>query len=87
MHLNENLIKEIMCVTGVKSKTEAVMTALHEMTRKNRLKKILKKGLGLTPEELGNAIDPSYSFRGETLKSMRLAESPKPYGSPKKRSR
>lgn len=59
MHIDEATLAEVMKITGIKSKTKAVETALKEMARRHKLKAILKKGLGLTPKELKNLFDPA----------------------------
>ena len=75
MHIDEDILEEVMKITGVASKTKAVEVALSEMVRKHRLKAILKAGLGLTSEELKN------SFNYPEEESLRVAEDPPEYGS------
>jgi hypothetical protein len=79
MHIDEALLDEVIQTFGCASKTEAVDFALREVIRKRKLR-AYRKGLGLTPEELGNAFIPSY----DPL-ALRVAEEPTPYG--KSRSR
>lgn len=60
MHIDEALLERVMREYDFPSKTEAVEAALKELDRQMRLREFRKHGLGLTPEELGNAIDPFY---------------------------
>jgi hypothetical protein len=54
-------------------------TPAEKAARLRKLKRILKKGLGLKPGELKNAIRPGY------LETYRAMEDPAPYG--RRRSR
>ena len=49
-------------------------TPAERTARRRKLKRILKKGLGLKPGELMNAIRPGY------LETYRAMEDPAPYG-------
>lgn len=71
MHIDEELLDRVVEKFGCTSKTEAVEMALREMDRKARFKEVVKAGMGFTPEELRNAVDPDYD-----VMSMRAAESP-----------
>ncbi len=53
MHIDEDVLAQVMELTGAKTKTQAVEMALTEMARRHKQKKFFQKGLGLTPEELG----------------------------------
>jgi Arc/MetJ family transcription regulator len=75
MHIDEDVLAEVVRITGVQSKTKAVEKALTEMVRRNRLKELGRKGLGLTTEELKTAWEDP--FRQESLKA---AEEPPAYG-------
>jgi Arc/MetJ family transcription regulator len=75
MHIDEDVLAEVVKITGVESKTKAVETALTEMVRRHKLKASLSKGLGLTSEELKNAWEDP--FPEETA---RAAETPVKYG-------
>jgi Arc/MetJ family transcription regulator len=75
MHIDEDVLAEVVKITGVESKTEAVETALTEMVRRHKLKELGRKGLGLTSEELKTAWEDP--FPEETLKA---AETPPLYG-------
>jgi Arc/MetJ family transcription regulator len=52
MHIDEDVLAQVMELTGAKSKTQAVEMALTEMARRHRMKKFCSRGLGMTPEEL-----------------------------------
>ncbi len=69
MHINEDVLAEVMRITGVPSKTKAVEVALTEMVRKAKLKELGRKGLGLTSEELKNAWEDPFPEE-----SLRVAE-------------
>ena len=58
MHIDEDVLKRVMKVTGAKTKTAAVEFALTDMARRHKMKELFSAGLGLTPEELKNAFDP-----------------------------
>lgn len=73
MHIDEDVLAEVMKATGAKSKTKAVAAALAEMARKAKLKAILNEGLGLSPSELKNLFDPA------SVGAMAVAEDPGPY--------
>ncbi len=80
MHIDEELLDRVVKRFGCESKTEAVEMALKEMDRKARFRDMVKTGLGLTPDELRNAVDPDYD-----VLSLRVAEPPPAYGSKKAR--
>ncbi len=71
MHIDEALLDEVIGRFGCASKTEAVDFALRELMRKSKLRALGKTGLGLTPEELRNAVDPNYD-----VLALRYAEQP-----------
>lgn len=75
MEIDEALLASVMKEYGLETKTEAVHFALHEADRRAKLRIFAKEGLGLTPEEMKDAIDPSYD-----LEALRVAERPYPYG-------
>jgi Arc/MetJ family transcription regulator len=77
MHIDETILDEVMEAYGCTSKTEAVDFALRELLRKRKLREFGKSGLGLTPEELADAVLPGY----DPL-ALRAAESLPPYGEP-----
>ena len=60
MHINEKLLDEVMDTFGCVTKTDAVDFALRELVRKRKLREFGKTGIGLTPDELANAVLPGY---------------------------
>ncbi len=87
MHIDEDTLDEVMKITGAPSKTAAVEMALKEMARKAKLKALLKRGLGLAPEELKKTFPPDYleTYRAMPATGLAIAEAPAPHG--KRRSR
>jgi Arc/MetJ family transcription regulator len=75
MHIDDDLLARVMEEYGLETKTDAVHFALRELDRRARLKVFAKEGLGLTPEELKDAVFPEYQ-----LETMKVAEDEKPYG-------
>lgn len=83
MHIDEDVLAEVVKITGVASKTKAVETALNEMVRRHRLTNVLSKGLGLKAGELKNAWEDPFSEE-----TARVAETPaKPLKYAKKSNR
>jgi hypothetical protein len=80
MHIDEDLLDRVIRAHGFSSKTEAVEVALREMDRRSHFKTVVKKGMGLTPVQLAQSVEPEYD-----LMAMRVAETPKKYGKPKRR--
>lgn len=75
MHIDEALLKRVMDDYDYASKTEAVEMALRELDRRTRFRELGKAGMGMTPEELGDAVDPSYD-----LTPSQIADTPSKYG-------
>ena len=75
MHIDDALLERVMVATGAGSKTHAVDIALREMDRRAELIRLTKEGLGLSPDEIKESIDPAYD-----LEAMRLKETPVHYG-------
>ena len=75
MHIDEKLLNEVMNTFGCVTKTDAVDFALRELIRKRKLREFGKTGLGLTPDELANAVIPGY----DPL-ALRLGEAPAAHG-------
>jgi Arc/MetJ family transcription regulator len=75
MHIDEALLKRVMEAYECETKTEAVEMALREMDRRMRFRELGMRGLEMTPEEIGDAVDPNYD-----LNAMRVAETPMKYG-------
>ena len=75
LHIDDDLLARVMSATGTDSKTKAIDLALREMDRKATLVKLANEGLGLSPDELKDAVDPAYDLGAE-----RLRETPVHYG-------
>lgn len=75
LHIDDKLLSRVMAVTGTDSKTKAIDLALREMDRKSKLITLTREGLGATPDELRDAVDPAYD-----LDASRRAEIPTTYG-------
>lgn len=52
MHIDEEVLAQVMELTGAKTKTQAVEMALTEMARRHKMNQFFKRGLGMTPDEL-----------------------------------
>lgn len=89
MHIDEALLERVMKDYDFPSKTEAVEAALKEMDRQMRIREFRKHGLGLTPDELANAVDPNYDVylgrnvypQASVQQPLTAAEEQHPYGS------
>lgn len=75
MHIDDALLERVMAATGAANKTHAVDIALREVDRRAELIRLTREGLGLSPDELKETIDPAYD-----LEAMRLKETPVHYG-------
>lgn len=75
MYIDDELLARVMEATGATSKTKAIDLALREMDRRAKLIKLSAAGLGLTGDELRDAVDPAYN-----LEAMRQRETPVNYG-------
>ena len=82
MYIDDALLARVMEATGATSKTRAIDLALREMDRRAKLMKLSSEGLGLSPDELKEAIDPGYD-----LEEMRRRETPTTYGRKRRPSR
>jgi len=74
MHIDDALLARVMAATGASSKTHAVDIALREVDRRTELLRLTREGLGLSPAELKETVDPAYD-----LEAMLLAETPVSY--------
>jgi len=85
MHIDEALLKRVVEAYGCESKTEAVEMALREMDRRVRFREFIKEGMGMTSEELADAVIPGYDpnnlnitpYTHEESPSSKVAEDPK----------
>lgn len=74
LNVDGPLLDRVVKSTGSKNKTAAIDYALREIDRRARLTGELKKGLGMTPEELARSFDPA----SDPMK-LRAAEDPSRY--------
>jgi Arc/MetJ family transcription regulator len=81
MHIDEEVLERVMKITGAKTKTAAVELALTNMARRHKMKELFNAGLGMSPEELRNALDPASYPDWESTAPL-VAEPKPPYGSP-----
>ena len=75
LHIDDGLLARVMAATGTDNKTRAIDLALREMDRRATLIELTREGLGATPDELHDAVDPAYD-----LEAMRKRETPVTYG-------
>lgn len=80
MHIDEALLARVVKAHGCASKTEAVDMALREMVRKADFRAMVSRPSPLTPEELKEAVEPSYD-----IALMRAAEPAGEYKTARKR--
>lgn len=59
VNLDEEVLNNVVKITGATTKTEAIMKALREIERKARLVEVLREGLGASEAELKSMFDPS----------------------------
>ena len=83
MHIDEEVLARVMTITGAKTKTAAVELALNEMARRHKMKELFSAGLGMTPDELKNALDPaSYPDWDKPVAMVAEPKAPVPHGIP-----
>ena len=80
MHIDEDLLTEVMTATGTTSKTAAVDAALRKVANKFRQRELWKKGLGMTPDELGACFDPNVALAMSVASASMIAEPVATYG-------
>ncbi len=80
MHIDEDLLIEVMTATGTTSKTAAVDAALRKVANKFRQRELWKKGLGMTPDELGAGTWPEENYSTAFTVTSVLNEEPGTYG-------
>lgn len=80
MHIDEELLAEVMLATGATSKTAAVDAALRKVARKFRQRERWREGLGMTPDEIreGFDADVALGLKGHSL--ALVAEKTAEYG-------
>ncbi|MFV0338018.1 MAG: type II toxin-antitoxin system VapB family antitoxin [Chthoniobacterales bacterium] len=79
MHIDEELLANVMEATGARSKTEAVDLALREVSRRVRQKKLFA-----TPIEI-KGKKPEDVFDFETYDALKAAEPVPKYGTRRRR--
>jgi Arc/MetJ family transcription regulator len=79
MHIDEEVLDRVMKITGAKTKTAAVELALSEMARRHKMRELFSAGLGFTPDELKNSVDPG-SYPESGIADLKVAEKSAPYG-------
>jgi len=62
LHIDEALLNRVTSIYGCESKTAAVALALRELERRHTLKSYAGRGLGFTPGELRESLDPAYDL-------------------------
>lgn len=60
LHIDEHILAEVMKAHQFETKTEAVDFALRELDRRAKLRAYRDHGLGLTADELKDAVYPDY---------------------------
>lgn len=78
MNIDDDLLREIMHLTGARTRAKAVEIALRELARRHDMRTSFAAGLGMTPEELRRAFDPA-SLAALLPPARLAAEPPSPY--------
>lgn len=86
MHIDEDLLSEVMLATGASSKTAAVNEALHKVASKFRQRDRLKSGLGMTSEEIRKSFDAKMALGLGDNANAHVSETPVAYKYGRKRS-
>jgi len=60
LHIDEDILADVMKAHDFETKTEAIDFALRELDRRAKLRAYRKNGMGLTPAELKSAVFPGY---------------------------
>jgi Arc/MetJ family transcription regulator len=60
--IDETLLAHVMKTTETTNKSRAIAVALREWERRSRLVEIATAGLGLSPDELRDALNPNYDL-------------------------
>lgn len=72
--LDKALLERVVKLTGARTRTEAITTALREIDRRGKLVRLLREGTGATEDELKSMFDP----RTDPA-ILRVAEEQHPY--------
>lgn len=73
--LDRELLERVVKLTGARTRTEAISTALKEIDRRGQLVDLLREGTGASKSELENMFDPD-----SDPVLLRVAEEQHPYG-------
>ena len=71
MHIDDGLLLRVKLALESNPKANAVTVAFHEMDRRARLMAFPAEGLGASPAELHDAMDPAYDHA-----ALRACETP-----------
>lgn len=74
--LDNALLERVVALTGARTRTEAITTALREVERRGRLVEILRAGTGASAKALKQMFDPA-----SDPAVLRVADDPEVYGS------
>ncbi|MBX3734648.1 MAG: type II toxin-antitoxin system VapB family antitoxin [Verrucomicrobiae bacterium] len=77
LHIDEALLDRVTAIYGCESKTAAVALALGELERRHTLKRYAERGLGFTPDELRESLDPSYDLMATRYGTLAPAAGPR----------
>ena len=72
--LEKDLLERVVRLTGARTRTEAITTALKEIDRRGKLVELLREGTGATQSELKDMFDPD-----SDPVLLRVAEEQHPY--------
>jgi hypothetical protein len=86
MHIDEDLLSEVMRVTGASSKTAAVNEALRKVASKFRQRERWKSGLGMSAVEIRQSFDATMALGLGNNERVHVSETPKAYKHGRKRS-
>ena len=75
VNLDGELLDRVVKLTGSRTKTQAIMTALRELDRRERLVRHLREGLGAAVHEFKGMFDPAVD-----PSTQRVAEEGPEYG-------
>ncbi len=79
MHIDEELLANVMEATGARTKTEAVDMALREVSRRVRQRKLFAAPVGIEGRE------PDEVFDFTTYDALQAVETPRKYGTRRRR--
>ncbi len=80
MHIDDELLKEVMEATGAASKTAAVNEALRKIATKFRQREAFRKGLGMSSAEIRDSFDADLALGIAPSAPSLLSENKATYG-------